>query len=87
MRDDTPYLLYKEQEEKWVPIRVLKDMSVDSDKEYDLDYIRSCKQIHYFKRTRMGILLFPSLVGNVNFQLLLLTEHVLGLNRLSHFLI
>ena len=55
VRDDTPSLLYKEQEEeKWVPIRVLKDMSVDSDKEYDLDYIRSCKQIRYFKRDKNG---------------------------------
>ena len=53
VRDDTPSLLYKEQEEeKWVPIRVLKDMSVDSDEEYDLDYIRSCKRICYFKRDK-----------------------------------
>ena len=38
------HLLYKEQEEeKWVPIRVLKDESDDSDEEYDLDYICSCK--------------------------------------------
>ena len=55
VRDGTPCLLYKEQEEeKWVPIRVLKDMSDDSDKEYDLDYIRSCKQIRYFKRDKNG---------------------------------
>ena len=34
VRDDTPCLLYKEQEEeKWVPIRVLKDVSDDSDEE------------------------------------------------------
>ena len=53
MRDDTPCLLYKEQEEeKWVPTRVLKDMSVDSDEEYDLDYICSCKRIRYFKRDK-----------------------------------
>ena len=32
------------------------------------------------RETGMGILLFPSIVGNVNFQLPLLTEHVLGLN-------
>ena len=31
--------------------------------------------------TRMGILLFLSIVGNVYSQLPLLTEHVLGLNR------
>ena len=55
VRDDTPCLLYKEQEEeKWVPIRVLKDVSDDSDKEYDLDYIRSCKRIRYFKRDKNG---------------------------------
>ena len=55
VRDDTPCLLYKEQEEeKWVPIRVLKDMSDDSDKEYDLDYIHSCERIRYFKRDKNG---------------------------------
>ena len=55
MRNDTPCLLYKEQEEeKWVPIRVLKDESDDSDGEYDLDYIRSCKRICYFKRNKNG---------------------------------
>ena len=55
VRNDAPCLdlLYKEQEEeKWVPIRVyvLKDESDDSDEEYDLDYIRSCKRISYFKK-------------------------------------
>ena len=55
VRDDTPSLLYKEQEEeKWVPIRVLKNMSVDSDEQYDLDYICSCKRIRYFKRDKNG---------------------------------
>ena len=55
VRDDTPCLLYKEQEEeKWVPTRVLKDMSDDSDEEYDLDYIRSCKRNRYFKRQEWG---------------------------------
>ena len=33
------------------------------------------------RETRMGILLFPSIVGNVNFLLPLLSEHVLDLNR------
>ena len=33
------------------------------------------------RETRMGILLFPSIVGNVNSLLPLLSEHVLGLNR------
>ena len=55
VRDDTPRLLYREQEEEnRVPIRVIKDMSDDSDKDYDLDYICSCKRIHYFKRDRNG---------------------------------
>ena len=36
------------------PIRVLKDDSDDSDGEYDLDYIRSCKRICYFKRDKNG---------------------------------
>ena len=55
VRNDTPCLLYKEQEEeKWVPIKVLKDESDDSDEEYDLDYIRSCKRISYFKRDKDG---------------------------------
>ena len=55
VRDDTPCLLYREQEEEnRVPIRVIKDMSDDSDKDYDLDYICSCKRIHYFKRDRNG---------------------------------
>ena len=32
VKDDTPCLLYKEQEKvKWVPIRVLKNMSDNSD--------------------------------------------------------
>ena len=30
------------------------DMSDDSDKGYDLDYICSCKRIRYFKRDRNG---------------------------------
>ena len=51
MRNDTPCLLYEEQEEeKWVP----KDMSDDSDNEYDLNYICSCKRIHYFKGDKNG---------------------------------
>ena len=55
VRNDTPCLLYKEQEEeKWVPIRVLKDESDDSDEEYDLDYIRSCKLISCFKKDKNG---------------------------------
>ena len=33
------------------------------------------------RETRMGILLFPSIMANVNSKLPLLTEHVLGLNR------
>ena len=33
------------------------------------------------RKTRMGILLFPFIVANANFQLPLLTEHVLGLNK------
>ena len=40
--------------EEWVPIRVLKDENDDSDKEYDLDYIRSCKRASYFKRNKNG---------------------------------
>jgi len=55
VRNDTLCLLYKEQEEEnWVSIRALRDMSVDSDEEYDLDYIHSCKRIHYFKRDKNG---------------------------------
>ena len=45
--------MYKEQkEEKWIPIRVLKDVSEDSDKEYDLDCICSSKRISYFKKVK-----------------------------------
>ena len=40
--------------EEWVPIRVLKDENDDSDKEYDLDYICSCKRASYFKKDKNG---------------------------------
>ena len=35
------------------PTRVLKDESDDSE-EYDLDYIRCCKRISYFKKDKNG---------------------------------
>ena len=38
--------------EEWVPIRVLKDENDDSDEEYDLDYIHSCKRASYFKKDK-----------------------------------
>ena len=33
---------------------LIKDESDDSGEEYDLDYIRSCKRISYFKRDKIG---------------------------------
>ena len=37
-----------------VPIKVLKDESGDSDKEYDFDYICSSQRISYFKKVKNG---------------------------------
>ena len=78
-------MLYKEQEEeKWVPIRVLKDESDDSDGEYDLNYIRSCKWICYFKRNKNGDPAVSIHRGKCKL-LPLLTKHVLGLNMQTDY--
>ena len=52
MRDDTPCLLYKKQEEESGFLSGHECWTLDE--ECDLDYICSYKRIHYFKRDKNG---------------------------------
>ena len=64
VRNDTPCLLYKEQEEeKRVPIRVvLKDESMTW-----ITFVPA-NEFAISRETRMGILLFPSIMANVSYS-------------------
>ena len=79
VRNDTPCLLYKEQDgflSEYLRTRV---MTLTRSMTW-ITFVPA-NELAISRETRMGILLFPSIMANVNSQLPLLTKHVLGLNR------
>ena len=82
VRNDTPCLLYKEQEEEnWFLSKYLRTRVVTQTRSMTLIIFVPANELAISRKSRMGILLFPFIVANVNSQLPLLTEHILGLNR------